>query len=390
MNNEENNYELPKKIDEVNNNQVPNNENIFNNAMPTQPIIQEKNQENIDNLTVKEEPTFDLNINTQNAFSDQNEFQINNEIQNNPTPLTTLEPTLTPNIPGINEEPFIAQQPQISDNDVFPVPISNILEEKTIVEQPINTTPQSVIVNQSQSDLVTPTPEPVSIPNVPGINEEPVVIQQPQIIDNTIIEQPINTTPNSELTEQSQNNLVTPASEPTVIQEPNEQEVKLEKKIVIEEPVIKEKEKGNAIVGFFALLIILGAILAAFWYFISEGIIKMPDNIKLPDGIKLPFKEANTTTTTKAAQQLVINYGLYKESEPSTCPNKPVSLIINEDKTFLFTSITFDTVNNTCASNEIPGTYILNNDNISLTQNNGETIVINVANEDGKLILSVP
>ncbi|MDD2409637.1 MAG: hypothetical protein PHD03_02845 [Bacilli bacterium] len=336
MNNKEDNFELPKKIDEVSN-QITNSVNIFDNDAPSQPITQNNTQENVANLTVKEESASGLTNNIQNAFPNQNEAPVNNEMQNNPTTLVAPEPALIPNIPDINEEPIITQQPQINDNNVvFPTPITNL--EEPIVEQPINTTPELVITEEPQSNLVTPTPEPTTI----------------------------------------QNN------------QPNEQEVKLEKKIVLEEPIKQEKEKGNAIVGFFALLIILGAILATFWYFISEGIIKLPNNIKLPDGIKLPFQESNTTTTTKAIEQLVISYGLYKESEPSTCPNKPLTLIVNEDKSFLYTNITFDTINNTCNSDDISGTYTLNNDNISLTKENGEVIIVNVANEEGKTILSVP
>lgn len=338
MNNEENNFELPKKIDETNNSQIPNSETGFSDAPFSQPTTQ-NGQENINNLTVKEEPVFESNNNIQNVFSNQNESYGNNETQNNSVPLSNPEPTLTPNVPEIKEEPIVAQQTQINDNsNIFNGATPNILEEKPIVEQPIDVTSKPATPDQSQNNLVTPIPETGAVQ------------------DN----------------------------------QPNNQEVKLEKKIVIEEPVKKEKEKGNAIVGFFALLIILGAIFAAFWYFISQGIIKMPNNIKLPAGINLPFSESNTTTTTKVNEQIIITYGLYKESEPSTCPNKPVALILNENKTFLYTSITFDTINNTCNSIEIPGTYTLRDDNISLTKENGEVLVVSVANEEGKAILSIP
>lgn len=352
MNHEEDNLELPKKIEEVNNSIVTND--IINPEGASEPVA----------------PTnrpADLSSTVQNAFP--------SEI--GPSELTNPEPVVIPNIPD-NSQIDIAFQPQ---NDVV-VPSPSLMPN-TPADNPASDLPQSI---PTQFESVEPIQQPVNVEapiendpqNETALSDPVTPVQQPILTEDPTLNQP-------------QPNLVTP--QPVIQQSKTDQmiqpDVKLEKKIVVEEPVKKEKEKGNPIVGFFALLIILGAILAAGYYFISEGIIKLPDNIKLPAGIKIPVKE---TTTQKSPydDQLTISYGAYKEQEPYNCSNNPISIIINEDKSFLYTQVTIDPANNNCSSADISGTYAFNTNTISLTKGDGEIIEVDVFNENNETIISVP
>lgn len=162
-----------------------------------------------------------------------------------------------------------------------------------------------------------------------------------------------------------ENNVLEPVIE-------DNQEVKLEKKLVIEEPIKAKKEKGNPVVGFIALLIILGIIVAAFYYFINQGIIKLPENIQLP------FQSKTTTTTTITTTETInetpLNvelYGQYKETNNSICPDISTFLTLSSDNTFTFNYLKFNENDNICDNNEITGNFTEENGQIQLITQDG-------------------
>ena len=258
MNNDDNNIELPKRIDEVPNNAEPNN--ITNEISQTNPSETVNETEVTNQIPLEEIPVSEQQV-------EQPPLQLEPEVQN------------------------VFDQPEINDSPFEPIPnLDNLPEE-------INNIP----------DQINETPAPEQVPE----NTEP-----------------------------------------------------LDKKVVVEEPIKKEKGKGNPIVGFFVLLLILAIILAAFYYFVKIDFIKIPDEIKN----KIPFLNNITNVTTKVAKKDNKEdiSGEYLELESVICPDVRVELKLNVDKTFSYTQLTYKETENKCESTEITGNYITQNGKLKL------------------------
>lgn len=275
-----------------------------------------------------------------------------------------------------NEENFIdlpKKKEDINNTQENNINNGNMMVKEEPVLETINSNPlPNENTLENPTELVTPTPE---------LATQPVTMATDPV-------EPQNNT----------NNLVTPILEPVVeqnnivSQDQVDQGEKLKKKLVVEKPVKKIKNEGNPVVGFFALLIILGIIIAAFYYFISQGIIKLPDNIKIPF-----IKTTNVTTTTypttttapiQNEEDTIKVSGLYEELLLNVCPEKPLTLTLNDDKTFTYNNLSF--INNECINNDISGTFIENDNIITLSHENGNDIIINILIEDDKKVLSIP
>ncbi|MDD2505085.1 MAG: hypothetical protein PHF21_02295 [Bacilli bacterium] len=172
-----------------------------------------------------------------------------------------------------------------------------------------------------------------------------------------------------------QNNVETVAMDEQVVLEGTKQEENkpLKKKVIVEKPVKKEKNTANPVVGFFALLIILGIILAAFYYFIKSDYIKIPDELRN----KIPFLTTPITTENKPNENVgdennnpeintVSVVGDYLELEPSVCPDINIKLLLENNLNFTYTKLSFDAVENVCDINNVKGKYEANNGNLRL------------------------
>ena len=284
MNNDDNNIELPKRIDEVPNNAEPNN--ITNEISQTNPSETVNETEVTNQIPLEEIPVSEQQV-------EQPPLQLEPEVQN------------------VFDQPEI--KPEINDSPFEPIPnLDNLPEEINNIPDQINETPEAV---------------------TPVINEN-------QLADNIV-------------------NFETPAPE----QVPENTEP-LDKKVVVEEPIKKEKGKGNPIIGFLVLLLILAIILAAFYYFVKIDFIKIPDEIKN----KIPFLNNITNVTTKVAKKDNKEdiSGEYLELESVICPDVRVELKLNVDKTFSYTQLTYKETENKCESTEITGNYITQNGKLKL------------------------
>lgn len=289
MNNEDNNLDLPKTIEEVNNDQQISNIPVLEKEVEINDMPSANNNVQIENL--------DMNV-------------------EKPLIATDLNNNMVPEFSGSafpNEESI---KPEVQA-------IPDLEQEKVVTEELV--------------EPVLSTPQPV----IESVNNEP---------DHNV-----------------------------------EQEVKLEKKLVVEKPIKKNKEGGNALVGFFALLLILAIILAAIYYFISQGIFELPNNVKLPFNLKptqaiIPSEE-NDNDEIKQELTLSIT-GNYVEEGNNICPDLQVSLLVNEDNTFVLNDISFNEENNECLQKEITGTLINNNNKLSLNVENEETIIGSIKKEN--------
>lgn len=196
----------------------------------------------------------------------------------------------------------------------------------------------------------------------------------------------------------SEDTLINDVIEASSIEDNNNQ---LNKKIVSVEPVQKEKNKGNPIIGFFALLLILAIILTAFYYFIKMDYIILPDEIKN----KIPFFSTTTTTSNNNKQnnneeELSLSnlIGEYTETSSLICPDIEAKLLLNQDNTFSYKLLSFDEENNKCDISEITGNYLASNGNLKLTptdssmnigtanyQKVGDKIKIDILKEEKKV-----
>lgn len=168
----------------------------------------------------------------------------------------------------------------------------------------------------------------------------------------------------------------------------------LNKKIISVEPVKKEKTKGNPIIGFFALLLILAIILTAFYYFIKMDYIILPDGIKN----KIPFFSTTTTTSINDNQNnneeelsLANLIGSYTETSSLICPDIEAKLILNQDNSFSYKLLSFDEENSNCDVSEITGNYSISNGNLKLAPSDN-SITIGTANyrkADNKIKINI-
>lgn len=164
----------------------------------------------------------------------------------------------------------------------------------------------------------------------------------------------------------------------------NDTNIILEKKLIVEEPIKEEKKEGNPIIGFFALLFILGAIVSAFYYFVNQDI------IKLPEGVNLPFVK-NTSTITNEITTTESNdvdetltpgtAGVYKEVNNQVCPDDSTLIILNSDNSFFINKLNFNEETNSCEVVPLEGTYSENNNEIILSTSN-DSIIANIVNEN--------
>lgn len=331
MNNDDNNIELPKRIDEIPNPTEPNNE--------SNEVIQPNLEETVN---------FD-NINNQNpAFGENQEVE-------QPVEQPMLQPETQPQLQQETQANNVFEQPEInpqpSSSPFEPIPNLDVFSEDTIVA------PEG---QEEIQNIITPEhPENVIINN------------DNQLTDNIV-------------------NLETPTADPLP------ENKSLNKKVVVEEPIQKEKGKGNPIVGFFVLLIILAIILAAFYYFIKIDFIKLPDNIKN----KIPFLTTTTTTQVNQKEDAVNIAGEYLEAESVICPDVPVELKLKADNTFSYTKLTYKEAENKCDSTEITGNYIAKNGKLRLIKSDDldnvisgtyektpVTFEIKIPTEDNKVII---
>lgn len=314
--NEDNNIELPKRIDEEPN--LPeNNENLQNeNIASTNDAINE-NLENLNTGLPSEE-----NIN-----------------QNNVDNVATF-----PTAPDTN----------IFDENVENSAVNENLREETLFE------PIKGLENIDLSNGIDKTDD--------------LAISETPRTDNTAPNQ------NEEIKEQETENFKDDLNE-NLTTEPIENENQLDKKVVSVEPIKKEKSKGNPIIGFLALLLILAIILAAFYYFIKMEYIIIPDEIK----DKIPFFSTTITTTTIVNENqndndddelsLVNIIGEYTENSPLICPDVQAKIILNQDKTFSYNQLSFDEGNNNCEVLDITGNYLANNGILDLIPTDESIIV---------------
>lgn len=277
-----------------------------------------------------------------------------------------------------NEE--ILKEEIINDNNevnknIFPVeeiesleslnigtPINNDIEDNSVLPDINTITPEELNQNIFDTDLSSPTAN--NNQDVLTMPEQPTVE-----VTNTVIPEatlPINeTVPNV----QPQN------TEP------------LNKKLVVEPKPKKDKEKGNALVGFFALLLILAIILVTLFYFIKLDYIKLPNDIKN----KIPFMNETTTTTTPVNQgdngELENNnndnlpdnvsvVGEFLEASHDICPDVGTKLILNEDLTFTFNRLNYNADNDACTIDELTGNYTARSGNLELVPNGEQAEVI--------------
>ena len=204
------------------------------------------NNENIqseDNIEINDviENSIDAN-DAKMAFPSEEEINLENISNEVPEPINTniFDQSIDQNINSENHESESLFEP---------------IKEIENVELPQNENEITV--------LTTPeTPEAETI--MPNLDEKQSLSEE-TLVNNNVIETPL-------------------------IGDNNNQ---LNKKIISVEPVKKEKTKGNPIIGFFALLLILAIILTAFYYFIKMDYIILPDGIKN----KIPFFSTTTTTS---------------------------------------------------------------------------------------------
>lgn len=318
--NENDNIELPKRIDEL-----PNNPNI--------------------------QPTTNETVVNDNVPIDKIETNLfpSNEIKDNMPPSAAELVDIVPqNLSPEQNIPEVNQNVNIFDNNPEPnIPdiLEPVMPTSSQAEMPINKDSQDTEILTMVTPELPATPEEIEKPETPITPEE---VQEPVV-------PPTNNIP------------PTPA-------EP------LNKKVLVEDPVAKDK--GNALVGFFALLLILAIILLAFYYFIKLDYIKIPDELRN----KIPF--LTTTTTAPVNNQEEENedennlpeitiVGMYSEETYSVCPDIGSKLILEENLTFIYSKLDFDEVNDVCNVAEIIGTYTENESSIQLVPTeNPEQILV--------------
>lgn len=267
---------------------------------------------------------------------------------------------------------------------------SNLSDEKpkgeSLFEPIANIENAELSLNENKIDgeAIANTQETVAETVIPTIDEKSKGLEEPLI--------------NNDTASQAQNF-------PTI----DDNNRQLNKKVVSVEPIKKEKSKGNLIIAFFALLIILGIILSAFYYFVKMDYIILPENIKN----KMPFLSTTTTsTTTTTTTTTNINnndfdydeisiIGEYTENTPLVCPDIKAKLILNEDNTFTYNLLSFNEENNNCNVSEITGNYTAIDGNLELIPTDNSLIIgtasyqkventvkINIVSEDKTVTLS--
>lgn len=330
--NDENNIELPKRVDEIPSSPEPNNP-----IVPEEPII--------NNPPV--EPNFGQAIPENPITNDFQQAPVIPTAAGEPQPTNIFDQNVETN--GFSPESFTSESvfEPIPDLELDNVPLNNNQEEvHTIITPEAPATPE---------EIMPPITEPAISPST---------LEQTPVIENP------------------------PVSEP------------LEKKLVVEEPVQKEKTKGNPVVGFFALLLILAIILAAFYYFVKMDYIKLPDEVKN----KIPFFSTTITTTqvnnNEEENDPISVAGVYKEAELVICSDVPTKLLLNDDETFVYSKLSLNAMTNNCDVTEIAGNYTASSGNLKLIptdnpieiitgtyQKTAVTVEISIPTDDGKTII---
>ncbi len=393
--NDKNEFELPKRVDGMPQNieAIPNNIEINSNI----------NHHNINDLSITEE-------------------QINNKIEEPvfPTPAGEVVETINmepdSNVGNVSESPFepLSEITTMEINQEVSEPITNPLPTPEVVSnfeqnvQPIIEQISNPDVISSPEQNVQPIIEPISTADVAS-NVEQNVQDINQQVQQTV--EPVTTLETAgigtlNIVEDNQNVPITPQNNDPILNTNTEINSNiptepLNKKVVVEKPVKKEKSNGNLIVGFLAILLILAIIVVSFYYFVKMDYIKLPDDIKG----KIPFMGTTTTTTTapiknneniddnenNILETFTVN-GNYLEVEPIVCNDVGTELILNDDETFTYTKLNFNEEMNECNKTEINGTYIARDGILKLVslENPEEVINANYNKIDTTVQISIP
>ena len=305
-------------------------------------------------------------------------------------PELALEPApieVTPSAASLLDEPLLTS-PALEAFITKPEePISAFPAETT---PPAATTPQEAIITQPEpveTLLETPAAELAnSSESLPVTAPEAMLSIEPEIALLSTPEasaQESTPTPPETIT-------ITPETPSTLAPEITAEEpvsqAPLNQKLKVEKPGKLEKEKkGNPLIGFITFLIIIGIIVAAFYYFVTQGIIELPANIKLPF-TKATIPVITTTSqlpeTGEQSQGNSLS-GLYQEKELKVCPETAAALTLNAENTFTFDDVKYDSINATCSVEKNTGTYTTDNGVLTLNISATQSIVAAYTSDNG-------
>ena len=291
-------------------------------------------------------------------------------------------PVLEPAVEPVLEAPIeVALETPISDLSQITPAATNIVttELSTELTNVFNENPASD--NGSlESMSISEAPIQEIVGGMPPLEESAAITES--------VTETIETVPTSEPLEQT----VPPAEtlleiETEAIPESNEP---LGKKLVVEKPVKqpKEKGKGNPVVGFFALLLILGAIVTALYYFVKIDIIKLPEGINLPFLEKKTTPPANNNGESQTSQTINV-VGSYMETANSICPDEPITLTLKDDSSFVYNELTLDARTNKCETNEITGVYVAFSGTLTLSSQTEDVINGTYKDENGMIVITI-
>jgi len=345
--------ELPKRKDEINSEAVPTIETFSEltslepidtpmTINPEAPIIPSAEELNapiaaspapiIESTT---ENAFETPVNHQNIIIDDSNFA--------PVP---ADPIVRP----------VIEDPIISPIAETPMP-SPIIEDPALTM----TEPESPIVTEVplvETSLTAPAPVITPVPETPM----------------TEITSPVSGAP--EVTKTSEEVTELNTGEEPKKSKKEKKEKKLKKSLQKEKQiqVSETGKKSNPIAGIFTLIIIVGIIIAAGYFFVMQGI------IELPTGWNLPFMPSTTTTKPNGDNNntVITLPGVYKESERRVCKDTAAVITLKEDNTFIFSDLQMN--NNKCDTVKYEGTYAALDGVLTLTSENKEFRAVYVAN----------
>lgn len=316
MNNDNNNIELPKRIDEVNNQPDPNV--LENNVVNSDPVVENTGIEVLpDNEIVNEIPITTLPNN-------------NSEI-----PVTPL-----PNV-DVN---IFDQNTNINDID------ESILNQT--IDEVVNT-PDLELNETVESDILT-----LATPETPATPEE--------IGNNDAVEENIIPEKNSEIVN----------NEP-ISSEPLNKKVLVEKPIIKEKP--KGNALVGFLAVFLILAIILAALyyFIKMDYIKLPNEIKDKIPFLVSPTTNTTTTTTQRATDNLNDNEPINVVGEFLEADPVICPDVQTTLSLRDDLTFTYTELNYNETTNECSVNELNGNYNANNGILQLVADANEENTIN-------------